>query len=687
LLSRRAAQIKDGLVARVGKIWHALIRSDHQERKISIQTDADEDGVEANLTDIVDAMQELGTLETHISRLYRELDALIIGPRFSLAADGATTKLSVQGDVISATGRAEEHDLATLAEDVQQLIIYLQHQLPDAASRILLDRLLPSLLVQLVNEQLDPSVPVAVDELVVYGSSMEHIHDLAMFIENKGLEIPSDGDLSEWVERLPQNWLSRRREAALNSLRTACFDAVGVKKTAERVETQMVSSDDVMVAGEPQEEAWDENWDEEEEGKKPGDDDVAKVSEGAKEGEEAESWGWGDGEEENGTKEAERPEAPEKKDDDDDDAEAWGWGGDEGDGETADSAVDVPPSAAKPLKPTTRTNGPPKPKPVTQQEMTLRETFQITAIPDTLIDLINAVLSDASAISQPSFPIDDIRNAAAALSPIPTLLLALYRATARSFYSSSPVADILIYNDSSDLATKLQHLLDGVPPDHPLARRLPRAIESEIKSLQSFSRLAYGREMDSQRTILSDLLSSTSNFASCTNPLNAREYQSAIDDVVRRVREIDTLYKDVLCDSARKQSLGALLSHITRKLVEDILELTSEPAGISEPESKQLKTYLDDVAQLADLFTVTSPDGEERSLVHVYTPAWLRFVYLGEILEASLADIKFLWMEGELSLEYEADELVELIQALFAESEHRRGAIREIRRGGGGLGR
>jgi centromere/kinetochore protein ZW10 len=312
--------------------------------------------------------------------------------------------------------------------------------------------------------------------------------------------------------------------------------------------------------------------------------------------------------------------------------------------------------------------------------MTLRETFQITAIPDTLLELINAVLADASRISNPSFPIAEIRAASAALSPIPTLLLALYRATARSFYSSSPVADILIYNDASELATRLERLLQDLPEEHPLARRLPRAIESEIKSLQSFSRLAYGREMDSQRTILSDLLLPTAGFESCTNPLNAREYTSAIEDVVARLRDIDKLWRDVLCDSARKQSLGTLLSHVTRKLVSDILELADAPAGISEPESKQLKAYLDSVAKLASLFSVQDGNGEERTLVHVYTPSWLRFVYLGELLEASLADIKFLWTEGELSLEFEADEVVELIQALFAESEHRRGAIREIKR-------
>ena len=46
-------------------------------------------------------------------------------------------------------------------------------------------------------------------------------------------------------------------------------------------------------------------------------------------------------------------------------------------------------------------------------------------------------------------------------------------------------------------------------------------------------------------------------------------------------------------------------------------------------------------------------------------------------------DIKFLWTEGELSLEFGAGEVIDLIEALFADSEHRRRAVGEIRRGVG----
>jgi centromere/kinetochore protein ZW10 len=73
-------------------------------------------------------------------------------------------------------------------------------------------------------------------------------------------------------------------------------------------------------------------------------------------------------------------------------------------------------------------------------------------------------------------------------------------------------------------------------------------------------------------------------------------------------------------------------------------------------------------------------DPEALPATAIYVPSWLRFQYLVNILESSLADIKFLWLEGELGLEFSVEEVIDLIEALFAESDHRRRAISEIRR-------
>jgi centromere/kinetochore protein ZW10 len=200
-----------------------------------------------------------------------------------------------------------------------------------------------------------------------------------------------------------------------------------------------------------------------------------------------------------------------------------------------------------------------------------------------------------------------------------------------------------------------------------------------MQSLGAFARRAYGREMDSQRTILTDLLSSASGFINSTAPLNSRQYTATVQDAVERVRDVDRTWTSVLGTSARLQSLGSLLGTLVRKMVADILELADEPAGISEDQSRILKGFCDRIGELADLFQEPGAGADAQPLVHVYTPNWLRFVYLGEILEASLADIRYLWTEGELSLEFEAGEVVELVMALFADSPLRRDAVREIR--------
>lgn len=635
-----------------------------------------------SLDDVVGAMTELGILDTYISRLHRNLDTVIINPLFTVDAKGLAPKAIYELSAVKLSKKSEISNPSTFVREVDSLVRFTTKELPERLYQPLLEKLLPSLMVQLITNSLDPSVPVELDQMNNFKDALMKIEDLADYIDTLEVPIPSDGDLSSWVERLPQTWLARRREAALAHMRTIAYKGAKTKRTAERVETQIVSSDDVMVAnGQGQEEdEWNADWAEEDEA-----DDSAQADapNPADDDEDASAWGLED--EPDAEQEATISDAPDAEGDNGEEEEAWGWG-------DGDDAGDEEPS--KPVQPTThlklisksKAKTPPsKRQPPTEREITLRETFAITAIPDSILELINLILADASTLSTDSFPIHSISAAAPALSSLPTLLLAFYRATARTSYASQPAADMLIYNDSQHLAGSLETLLAQLSPAHPLYKRLMRSLEAEIRLLYTYSRLAYGREMDSQRTILSDLLSATSGFDNCTSPLNKREYEGAVGDVIHRVRELNKIWSGVLSDSARLQSLGAILSHVIRRVTTEILELSDGINGISEEESKMLKGWMDQISGLSDLFEEERQavgDEKKRTVVHVYTPGWLRFIYLGEILEASLADIKFLWKEGELSLEFEVGEVEDLIKALFAESSFRRDALREIRGSG-----
>ncbi|RDI79972.1 hypothetical protein Vi05172_g10066 [Venturia inaequalis] len=685
LVQRREAQMRELLGAKIAEYWNALIKVDASEGEIVINTELEDHKNFMSLEDITGAMSELGILDTYVSRLHRDLDTVIVNPLFTVDAKGMAPRTIFKSSTVRLSKELETSNPSNSVRQVDGLVRFLTKELPERLYQPLLERMLPSLMVQLVTNSLDPSVPVRLDLMGDFKSSLVKIEALADYIDTLGVPIPSDGDLSSWMERLPQTWLARRRESALAKMRSISYEGARKKRTAERVETQVVSSDDVMVTngqmqGQGQEDdEWNAGWAEED---KADDSTQADVPEAENDDEDASAWGL----EEEPDIEGNNTKPVAKEASDEEEEEAWGWG----DGEDITEEQSTFTQPATPIKSARKPKSdtpPSRRQPPTQREITLRETFAITAIPESILELINLILADASTLSADSFPVHSISTAAPALSSLPTLLLAFYRATARASYAAQPAADMLIYNDSQHLAGSLDTLLATLSPAHLLYKRLARSLEAEIKLLHTYSRLAYGREMDSQRTILSDLLSATSGFDNCTSPLNKQEYDGAVGDVIHRVRALNEMWSGVLSDSARLQSLGAILSHVIRRITAEILELSDGINGISEEESRTLKSWIDQVCTLSDLFEQESPstltdDEVNRTVVHVYTPGWLRFMYLGEILEASLVDIKFLWNEGELSLEFEVDEVEDLIKALFAESQFRRDALKEIKGSG-----
>lgn len=281
----------------------------------------------------------------------------------------------------------------------------------------------------------------------------------------------------------------------------------------------------------------------------------------------------------------------------------------------------------------------------------------------------------------PRFSSSPLAAAAGKLFAAPNLILAMYRAVASTYYVSEVAGNMLMYNDCSRLCDLLGSFLsDQSSKDRSSrlpAHRRPSAnlkIEDDVKSLEGFGKRAYGKEMESQRTIIRDLLESAQNFENCTVQPFARECDNAISMTVDRIREVNNQWQDTLSNSARLQSLGSLLSTVITKMINDIEDMED----ISEDQSQRLKHFCDEIANLKVLFAQTQDGGVSGDMTGIYTPNWFKFQYLSEILASSLADIKYLWTDSELKLEFRADEVTQLIKALFAESDYRRDAIKTI---------
>ena len=232
---------------------------------------------------------------------------------------------------------------------------------------------------------------------------------------------------------------------------------------------------------------------------------------------------------------------------------------------------------------------------------------------------------------------------------------------------------MLLYNDSLWVSEQFQNIA--------CMSEVPRLrTDLDAKALEDFGKVAYSKELEAHRTVLSDLMDGAQGFTDCTEPPHSHECDNAITSTVDRLRYLDSEWRPVLSSSALLQSLGSLLSMVINKMINDVEDM----ADISEPQCQRLAAFCGRITLLGDLFIPqkgsVGTDETAAPLTAIYTPGWLKFQYLANILESSLADIKFLWIEGELGLEMTDEEVVGLIEALFQDSDHRRRAIADIRR-------
>ena len=649
ILTKRAAALRKSLSESVIAGWNSLVNASYESKNLTIR-DRLEDRQEVTLDSLVAAAPALGVFDRIVQKISRDVDRTILKPLMSRDSNGVPGAIAVSGQTVTCERLQNDDHAATIFSDLKAVVEYLSNMLPKDFCAPVSRSLMPLMNARLDAYWLEPSIPLDMSQMTSFQDTLNNVQDLAKFLDDRNWEKTTE--LHEWVNNAPRSWLTKRRETLLGDVRNLVFSGLKEKKTVERVETQMVSQAETE-APDTNEDDWDTAWDEPEESvtnasaqeggaQKPTEDDDDDTS----------AWDTDDLGDAKGT-------------DEDGVEDAWGWGDEEGSQKTSSPVS----TKKQPVKPSSSE----KVEKPADQEMTLRETYTVTAIPDGILDIIQQVISDAEALAGPEFASSPVTPAAAGLYSLPTLALAIYRATATTAYSKLETGNMLIYNDASRLADRLRAWQATKPP----ASRL--RLENDAKALDNTAKRAYSAEMESQRTILRDLLDGAQGFTNCITEPFKSECEDAIDQIIHRLHEVNRQLEPVLAQSALRQSLGSLLSTATSKIITDIEDL----GDIGDSDSKQLKLLLDRVTGLTTLFAQQNPaTGETSDMTFIYCPNWLKFQYLAEILESSLADIKYLWKEGELSLEFDADEVVDLIEALFADSDLRRKAVADIKRGG-----
>ncbi|KAI9714356.1 MAG: hypothetical protein M1820_000317 [Bogoriella megaspora] len=674
LLQNRSRQLRNTLKQETLGRWNNLVTFDHTRGRLSIKNSIQDATTTISIEDVATALVRLDILDNAVGGFRKDFGK-IARVYFAGTVNGRGASLALQSHasqreaVIEKGDKLENPRVEDVLGNIITLTQWLIKHLPSKFNSALCNVLLPPLVSQIIKDWLDPAIPISLADIEQFESVLESVSDAAESIGNLGWA--GKEGLVDWVDAVPKTWLTKRRERALDAARRTLLRGLHETKVVERVETQMVANDDIIQGerGEQENDEWDAGWEDED---APGNEmpKSAKPTNEKDDDDDDDTSAWDVEEDPESSKTVDEQQSTADSSNAAEDDDAWGW---EDDDQASPNAARSPAKVKKTLP---YANGA-KSVPISKErEVTLKETLTVTAVPDGIFEIVSTIVNDAEGLMGPGLSQSSIRLAAAGLCNLPTLIFAMYRATAAAYYANLSAGNMLIYNDSARLAEQLRSLR---PSDPKTLTKLK--LEVDIKALEGFSKRAYSKEMESQRTILRDLLDGAQGFANCTVPPFAAECDNAVSMTVDRVREVAREWGAILSHSALLQSIGSLVSTVLSKVIVDVEDMSD----ISEEESKRLRHFCDEISKLSDLFTQRHPNrAEEGDMTAVYVHNWFKFQFLSEILESSLADIRYLWREAELKLEFQPDEIVDLIEALFSESEHRRKAISEIRKSASG---
>lgn len=693
LRSRTATLVRDlkdelRLKTRVqleAKLYEQVTVRREQQKAIVDVLPAESSATAVGADTIIDALNQLGDSQGSLEPLVDKLRAVVLQPlrqssRLKMAAYNVSEySMSIELDRDGAA-------LGLVFNFVLDFIRFLDSSVPKSIQSVVVKSVLPELMTILVNDWLNPGLPTDLFSLDGLDTMQQQVTLTLGELKSRGWQ--GQTQLEDWKDDIHRAWLNKRKAATLDAVRKAFASSKGVLRQVERVERQVISTAQEPSQTQDDSKDWDASWDEENR-----DSTTEHDAPKAEDEEEVSAWGFEEDEAEttnddtqvSQTKGADKgnPTATEEEADD-----AWGWGDDS-------PVLKKTELSKEDLSPEVRSKEAIKPAEKAEQEVTLTEVYSISEIPDHIVEIIGRDVSDAQTLQQGTQHNSlDSTAATKGLLALPTLALAMFRAIAPSYYGALPsLSDLHRYNDSQYIAERL-HDLQSNKTSNPAV--LPPQIDTDIKAMERFARLAYSKEMETQRLIIWDLLEGAQGFVSCTQFPYSQEIENAVSAVVDRIRTLHREWKPVLSTSALMQSIGSLLTMVVGKVISSIEDMDD----ISEPESQRLTALCQQIASLEDLFLSTppganpshhhpsssrkealesEPEHEPVPMTAVYVSNWLRFQYLINILESSLVDIKYLWTEGELSLEFTEDEVVDLIKALFAESNHRRNAIAAIR--------
>jgi len=597
--------------------------------------------------------------------------------------------LTIGGNHIRLVSSKKALDVSMVLYRIREVVEFCRDSPYDLIRQRFLLHFIPPIVHPLIENWLTPQIPISLQEIDEFEKILDMVNNLIKLFEELGVWKHTKNPLRKWVRDVAQSISKARRNHAI-AMATYINLTYVHQRRVERVETQTVAKDEVVLtAADEQEDNWGAEWgddlDEQEDSKASVPEPIAEETE--VEEEDMSAWGIDEDEEvgEASTQDSSNSElkateetnearsdvsqSADPKPEEDADPDAWGWGEDEEETQPA-LATDPRVEKAKQTSPQEHVSQSISlQKPAAEQTLTIRETYTVTSTPDALIELMKKLFEEAATLKSTKYSHTRVTESPKTQNEFFTSIMRNFRAMSVSEYIERPGGDMLLYNDCMRYLDSIKSWTTEQGITIPT-----------LDLIESLGKRAYGREMESQRTILGDILDNAQGFQSCTKAPLKYGTDQAIDGLIHHIKTLKQQWEPILSHSVLLQSIGSLLSTALTRIITEI----EDKSHISQPDCDRLHEYFAQISELSSLFVSKDADGEQREMVGIYVTGWFRFQYLGEILAGTLADIRYLWTEGGLAEEMDGEEVAELILALYEESSQRNMTIRTVRGGRAG---
>lgn len=318
-----------------------------------------------------------------------DFEKLILIPRLQRPHQGTVHAVYAEENAIRTAEGLTDLSMEKLIADMSLIVGFLHNNLPRQIMTPLAALLMPGMIQRLISNWLMFKVPIDVEGITSFQEVLNLLIQFAQTLDS--YELPGEEILVNWTKKIPDIWLSKRREVSLNKIRMLLIGGLGSIENVERMGTQILSHENDRLG---------ENYSMDVRRKSEKSDDVANFGDSPPsrcvDEDDVSAWGLDEDADEDSTKDNSQvnPAIPDAIDAD---ADAWGWGDDKDDGEPSKSveATSTDPNETIP------TNGPPKENEQNSRQASLKEMYNITSLPKKILQFITELISDAEKLRTP----------------------------------------------------------------------------------------------------------------------------------------------------------------------------------------------------------------------------------------------------------------------------------------------